>query len=260
DALRERPAVFLAAGIGVTPMLAMLRHIVYEGIRKRRIRPTYFFYAAHSKAERAFDREIAQMVAASQGQNGKPAVRVIRVLSDPTGAVEGEDYELAGRIELPLLMAVLPFNDYDFYLCGPGGFMQSLYDGLRGLNVADARIHAEAFGPASLTRKPDGGTQLPAHLTLPPATAATKVSFARSKKSADWKPEGGSLLELAEAQGLQPEFSCRGGTCGSCRTRVLKGAVSYTKTPEAAVAENEALLCCSVPAKTDDGEALELDL
>jgi ferredoxin-NADP reductase/predicted pyridoxine 5'-phosphate oxidase superfamily flavin-nucleotide-binding protein len=261
DAQRERPAVLLAGGIGVTAMLAMLRHVVYEGVRKRRIRPTYFFYAARTKAERAFDREIAQLVAASQGQNGQPAVRVIRVLSDPTGAVEGEDYELAGRIELPLLMAVLPFNDYDFYLCGPGGFMQSLYDGLRGLNVADARIHAEAFGPASLTRKPDGGAQLPAHLTLPPATTATKVSFMQAKKSADWQPGGSTLLELAEAQGLQPEFSCRGGTCGSCRTRVLKGAVSYTKTPEAAVAANEALLCCAVPAKAEDGgEELQLDL
>lgn len=261
DALRERPAVLVAAGIGVTPMLAMLRHIVYEGVRKRRIRPTYFFYAARTKAERAFDREIAQLVAASQGQNGQPAVRVIRVLSDPTGAVEGADYELAGRIELPLLMAVLPFNDYDFYLCGPGGFMQGLYDGLRGLNVSDARIHAEAFGPASLTRKPDGGAQLPAHLTLAPATAPVKVSFTQAHKTAEWKPGAGTLLELAEAQGLQPEFSCRGGTCGSCRTRVIKGAVSYTKTPEAAVAENEALLCCAVPATTEDeGEELELEL
>jgi len=261
DARQERPAVLMAAGIGITPMLAMLRHIVYEGLRKRRIRTTYFFYAARSKAERAFDSEIAVLVAASQGANSQPAVRVIRVLSDPAGAVHGADYDLAGRIELPLLTAVLPFNDYDFYLCGPGPFMQNLYDGLRGLNVADARIHAEAFGPASLTRKRDAAAQLPAHLTRAPATASTRVLFMASGKEARWEPGSGSLLELAEARGLQPEFSCRGGTCGSCRTRILKGAVSYTKTPEATVAEGEALLCCSVPAApAEGGEALQLDL
>ena len=67
-----------------------------------------------------------------------------------------------------------------------------------------------------------------------------------------------SLLELAEARGLQPEFSCRAGTCGSCKTKVLQGAVSYLTPPTAPVAEDEALICCAVPAA--EGEALQLAL
>jgi hypothetical protein len=176
------------------------------------------------------------------------------VLSDTTGAIEGEDYEASGRIDPALLRAALPFDDYDFYLCGPASFMQSLYDGLRSLNIADARIHAEAFGPASLQRSAsDGAAGRPA-----PAQEPVPVTFTRSGKDARWTPESGSLLELAESAGLAPEFSCRGGSCGTCRTRILAGAVTYRKQPEFRIAPGELLTCCAVPA--EGTEPLLLDL
>lgn len=260
DARATRPAVLMAAGIGVTPMLAMLRHVVYEGLRKRRIRQTWFFYATRSKAERAFDREIADLVAAGQG-----TVHLIRILSNPDGATLGQDYDVAGRIDMALLSVKLPFNDYDFYLCGPGPFMQGIYDGLRDLNIADARIHAEAFGPASLLRKPDQIASAAigaAQSTRKPATTSLPIIFMKSGKEARWSPGGGSLLELAETRGLQPEFSCRNGNCGTCRTKILAGAVAYVTAPTAAVAPDEALICCAVPAAPEDGggERLQLDL
>ncbi len=152
DPLEKRPAVLLAAGVGITPMLAMLRQIVFEGIRTHTFRPTWFFHAARTREERAFDREIAALVHAADG-----AVRLVRVLSQPENAVEVRDYDAAGRIDMAMLSEALPFNDYDFYLCGPAPFMQDIYDGLRRLNIANARIHAEAFGPASLRRTPDAG-------------------------------------------------------------------------------------------------------
>jgi ferredoxin-NADP reductase/predicted pyridoxine 5'-phosphate oxidase superfamily flavin-nucleotide-binding protein len=249
DAAEQRPAVLLAAGIGITPMLAMLRHILYEGARTRRVRPTWLFYAAHSKAERAFDKEIRALAQRAGG-----AVRLIRVLSEATDATADEDYETTGRIDLALLRAALPFDDYDFYLCGPAPFMQSLYDGLRGLNIADARIHAEAFGPASLQRSagPDAAAG-PA-----PAREPVPVTFTRSGKAAHWTPQSGTLLELAESAGFAPEFSCRGGSCGTCRTRILAGAVAYRKRPEFQVASGEALTCCAVPA--EGTEPVQLDL
>ncbi|WP_438754064.1 2Fe-2S iron-sulfur cluster-binding protein [Pararhizobium sp. O133] len=251
DPTEARPAVLLAAGIGVTPILSMLRHIVYEGLRKRRMRPTWLFVSARTKQDRAFDREIADLVSAAGG-----VVRLIRVLSDVTGASAGEHYDVQGRIDTALLGKVLPFNDYDFYLCGPPPFMQSLYDGLRGLNIADGRLHAETFGPASLTRTPDA-----AKAAEPLASASAipvAVQFVQSAKEARWNPGSGSLLELAEARGLAPEFSCRLGTCGSCRTKVVSGSVTYAKRPSAPIAEGEALICCAVPAKGTG--SLQLDL
>jgi ferredoxin len=93
----------------------------------------------------------------------------------------------------------------------------------------------------------------------PATTEPVKVSFSKSAKDAQWKPGAGTLLELAEANGLSPEFNCRGGTCGTCRTRIVQGAVSYESEPAFHVADDEALICCAMPA-ADDGGKLELDL
>jgi ferredoxin-NADP reductase/predicted pyridoxine 5'-phosphate oxidase superfamily flavin-nucleotide-binding protein len=255
DALERRPAVLLAGGIGVTPLLAMLRRVVYEGLRKRRIRPIWFFYAARSKADRAFDAELAGLAAAGQGQ-----VRLVRVLSSADDADEGMDYEAVGRIDMALLTDTLPFNDYDFYLCGPAAFSQAIYDGLRGLNIRDDRVHAEAFGPGSLLRTPDRGVDVAP--MRPAAETPVRIVFATSGKEARWTPEVGSLLDLAETRGLSPEFSCREGTCGTCRTRILKGAVTYAKAPNYQARDDEALICCAVPAAAAAGEddAVHLDL
>ncbi|WP_275785863.1 FAD-binding oxidoreductase [Pararhizobium gei] len=255
DAGLSRPTVLLAGGVGITPLLAMLRHVVYEGLRKQRIRPVVLFQAARTRHERPFDREIAELVSAGQG-----AIRLIRVLSDVGDARQGIDYEAAGRIDMALLSRYLPFNDYDFYLCGPTQFTQSLYDGLRGYNIRDSRIHAETFGPSSLTRTPDAGVGAPAR--RPPSTKPVAVAFMTSLKEARWTPGSGTLLELAEARGLNPEFSCREGSCGTCRTKLVQGAVTYIKEPTAAIAEDEVLLCSAVPAEqeTDDENRIQLEL
>ncbi len=255
DARERRPAVLLAAGVGVTPMLAMLRHSVYEGLRTRKVRPTWFFHAARSLKERAFSREIEQLATAANG-----AVQVVRALSDTGGAREGKDFDVAGRIDVALLCETLPFNDYDFYLCGPSAFMQSIYDGLRALNVADNRIHAEAFGPSGLHRRKDAAA--PAGPIRVAADKPTPVAFVKSGKEARWSPENGTLLELAESRGLNPEFGCRSGSCGTCRTRIVQGAVAYPVAPEFQPAEGEALICCAVPAnpETGGGDRLLLDL
>jgi len=259
DAKEHRPAVLLAAGVGVTPMLAMLRQIVYEGLRIRRVRPTWFFHSARTLADRAFSAEIAELAGGVSG-----AVEVIRTLSDTEGAVRGRDYDRAGRIDIEMLRSILPFDDYDFYLCGPAAFMQSIYDGLRELNIADARIHAESFGPAGLQRKRDARSEtMPA--TAPeraPAQSPVPVAFVKSGKEARWEPQDGSLLKLAEARGLAPEFGCRGGSCGTCRTRIVEGAVAYPVAPSFAVPDDEALICCAVPAESQDGDnpRLLLDL
>ncbi|MBY4953582.1 pyridoxamine 5'-phosphate oxidase family protein [Pantoea sp. DY-17] len=254
DASEPRPAVLLAAGVGITPMLAMLRHLIYEGERKQRLRPTFLFQSARSKAERPFVREIDQLLAAAHG-----AVKLVRVLSQTADAEPDVDYDFAGRIDMALLSRVLPFNDYDFYLCGPPQFTQALYDGLRALNIADDRIHAEAFGPSSLQRTNDIVKE--AKPLLPIATQSVPVKFTDSLKEARWTPDTGSLLELAEARGLSPAYSCRAGHCGSCKTKLLQGAVTYPTPPSAQVADDEVLICCARPAQQEDEvQAIQLAL
>ena len=147
---------------------------------------------------------------------------------------------------MPLLARFLPFGDYDFFLCGPPRFAQALYDSLRGLNLADERIHAKAFGPSALVRS----VPVTAGSSRPPiSTEPVQVAFAESAKEAQWTLGSGSLLDLAEAQGLGFNFGCRAGSCGTCKTRLLAGAVTYLRDPTAEMAEGEVLICIAAPTQ-----------
>lgn len=257
DAHERRPLVLLSAGVGITPMLAMLREVVYEGVRTRRVRRTFFVHASRTLAERAFDGELQELIERANG-----AVDAVRILSQPEpAAVLGSDHDVHGRIDLPLLKAILPCDDFDFYLCGPAAFAQDLYDGLRAMQIADERIQVEQFGPSSLRRRVTEAVTESPRPTLPVAESSVAVVFARSAKEARWQAGGGSLLELAEARGLTPEFSCRGGSCGTCKTRILAGQVSYASPPAVALETDEILICCSVPAAgAGNAAGLVLDL
>lgn len=247
----RRPLVLLGAGVGITPMLSMLREVVYEGKRINRMRPTWVLQSSRSVDDLAFREEFEELVARAGDK-----VKVLRVVSQPPTEGGGESYDLAGRIDVELLKTLLPLNDYDFYLCGPGSFTQALYDGLRKMRIPDDRIHAETFGPSTLVR--DAEVSVPAALQVPIASEPVKVLFATSGKEARWEPGTGTLLELAEARGLNPEFSCRGGSCGTCTTKMTSGQVHYLNTPEQGLAADDVLICCAVPAA--GSETLVLDI
>lgn len=109
-------------------------------------------------------------------------LHVYRALSQPEEhALAGRDYEFAGRLGIEQVKATLALDDYDFYLCGPGSFTQDLYEGLRGLHVPDARIHAEAFGPSTLRRHTDDDQ--PTLQQPPAASEPVPVYFAASART-----------------------------------------------------------------------------
>jgi len=253
--LERRPLVLLAAGVGITPLLSMLREVVYQGLRTRGIRPTLLLQSSRSLVDQPFRQELDRLL-----ERSGEAVRVLRLLSQPEAdAHEGEDFDLTGRIDGAVLRNLLDVDDFDpidFVLCGPGGFTQGLYDSLRELDVRDAQIHAETFGPSTLKRQAD--TDAIAIEQPPAATTSVAVVFERSGKEARWQPDGGSLLELAESRGLRPEFSCRGGSCGTCKTRLVSGAVNYPQAPAEFPAAGHVLICCAVPAQS--AQPLVLDL
>ena len=249
DAAERRPVVMIAGGIGVTPMVSMLRHLLTEGLRTRHLRPVWFLYSARTAAERAFFEELQQLAAAA------PQVHARFILTAPSASSEeGRDYHAAGRLTVETLKALLPFDDYDFYVCGPAAMIQQIYEGLRDLNVADGRIHAEAFGPAGLKRRRDKGAAPRVVQGAVEAEGAASVAFAEAEVSADWTPEKGTLLELAEDAGLSPVYGCRSGSCGSCAVTLLEGDVRYVQKPSFPVADGEVLTCCAVP-DAKDGEA-----
>ena len=251
DEQSTRPLVLIGAGVGITPLLAMLR----EQLSKGQARRIHVFHGARSLADLPFRQELASL-----RQQAGGLLHVHRALSQPEDhAVAGQDYEFTGRLGIEQVKATLALDDYDFYLCGPGSFTQDLYEGLRTVHVPDARIHAEAFGPSTLRRHTDAGQ--PTLQQPPAAREPVPVYFAASAKEARWAPGSGTLLELAEARGLAPEFSCRGGSCGTCKTRLVSGQVHYPNPPAELPEAGSVLICCAVPGQVGEGiQALVLDI
>lgn len=245
----KRPSVLIAAGVGITPMIAMLRHRLYERNGTRAHKPMWLFYGARTKNERAFDAELASMVAQGHGW-----LKFVRTLSDPRQARQTVDYDHAGWLDAALVKKCLPSLRCDFYLCGPPGFMQDVYDGLRALGVPDQRIFAETFGPAALRRTRPRRASID---LAPPSSRPVRVRFEKSGIDAVWAPGSGTLLDLAESVGLAPDFNCRIGKCGTCSVGLVKGSVTYDSEPEFDVRARACLLCRAVPAQSastsDDG-------
>lgn len=248
DGAKRRPAVLIAGGVGITPMISMAEHIAYEGQRTRYTRPLTIFHAAQSTTQRAFAQEFRELEHRSHGE-----IRYHSFVSQPQGHEKlGVDFNGTGRITVDVFRQALALDDYDFYLCGPGPFMQAMYDGLIELGINDSRIFAEAFGPAALERQVN---EVRSHQE---AAEEALIKFAQADFEQRWNKGDPTILEIAEDHGLTPTYSCRNGYCGSCATELIAGAVSYQGEPTAPHADNEVLICCAVPAKGND--VLEINL
>jgi len=241
DPSASNPAVLLAGGVGITPMISMLRHVVQEGFRHRSLRNVTLIHSAKDSGQRAFFKEAVELSKDSGG-----VIRYASLLSSVgNNEVQGVDFHGAGRIDKQILEQVSPDADCEYYLCGPANFMQSLYDLLIDLGVRDQQIFAEGFGPASLSRVLDDG----AKIALPPIADDALVVFSSSNTALNWKKRDGSLLDFAEKHGIEPSFGCRNGACGSCSVDVLKGSVTYPSVPSFGIDDGKALLCCARPEK-----------
>ncbi len=247
DQTSDRPVVLISAGVGITPMIAMTKFIINEGLRTRSFRRTTFIHGTRNSDAHAFGKQIRDLATEHEALTAH-----IRYSAPLASDRLGETHDSEGRVDIDLLKSLLPLDDYDFYLCGPQPFMQALYDGLTGLGIRDQRIHYEAFGPATVLKR-DAKAKLPP-AKADPVDGPVAVSFARADIRADWSPGQGTLLELAEAAGLQPDFACRSGICGTCATRITCGAVDYLEEPSAPHGDDKVLICCAMPRPHADEE------
>ena len=251
DPEEKRPAILLAGGIGITPILSMARHCILDITRTRHLRELYVFCSARTTQERSFYDELNQLVARSQG-----LMKVFWALSDPQDSEPGKDYQIHGRLDAEVLKTALRLDNYQVFICGPQAYMQSMYDMCLSLGISDYNIFAEAFGPGSINRKTEQ--------TLKPNAVDAKqalVTFNKSQVEQEWTPDQGSLLEFAEQHGLTPEFGCRNGSCGSCVVKKTSGDINYSQQPQCEFdKDSEVVLCCARPAARDDSELVEITI
>jgi len=224
----DRPLVLLAGGVGITPLMSMLRHAVLAEPGRR----VTLLYSVRSHSELAFTDELA-LVARRHPQT--------RVVVTVTGE-EGVDLYRRGRIDASLLHEAI--NDLAgclFYMCGPLPMIDVLRALLERLGVPPGQVRAEAFtaAVAAAQSADDAGATV----------TGGRVAFARSRREVNTDGRE-SLLEAAERAGVDIPSMCRAGACGTCRTRLLSGDVSCGAgcLPDSERAAGWVLPCVTQPA------------
>ncbi len=238
----ERPLVLLSAGIGATPVLAMLYTLASAGSTRQ----VLWIHAARDREHHPFAAEVRRLILAL------PHARSYVCYSRPGARDQmGVDFDAAGHLSRSVFHEAGISRDPDVYVCGPTRFMADMKELLAALGVAPERIHVEIFnGGESMTPGVTGAVVRTPHVPADDANTGPLVSFARSGIAAHWKASAyGSILELAEACDVPVRWSCRTGVCHSCESGLISGAVVYGPEPLDRPAKGNLLVCCSQPIR-----------
>jgi ferredoxin-NADP reductase/MOSC domain-containing protein YiiM/ferredoxin len=235
----EKQVVLLSAGVGATPVLAMLHSLAAE-ISTREVR---WVFGAHNGEDHPFAEESRKLV------NSLPRGKSLIAYSRPGSRDRpGVDFDASGRITVEALEKLGVRCDADFYLCGPDGFMRDLREGLVAWGVSDEQVHTELFGPGK-SRTPGvvDRSQVPPHPPDGPVGSGPRVSFVRSGLNVCWNPKFSSLLDFAEACDVPVRWACRTGVCHNCESGLISGNVAYQPEPLEPPGQGNLLICCSRP-------------
>ena len=243
------PVVLISAGVGVTPMLAMLHGVAATSAGASR--PIWWLHSARDRAHHSFAKEADDVLVALRASR-----RCVTYSRPAPGDMLSQDFDRTGHLSLELLDELGIPQDADFYLCGPPRFLEDFQKGLAALGIPWPRVHVEVFGPtASKTPGIASVTVALPHRPDGPAGGGPTVTFLRSGLAVPWDSRFGSLLELAEACAVPVRWACRTGVCHSCESGLIEGELAYAPEPLDSPAEGNALICCSAPRT-----AVELDL
>ena len=237
----DGPVVLLSAGIGATPMLAML-HALVSAASPREV---WWLYGTRNRNDHPFVRESRGLLKTL----GRSRSYVVYSRPSPEDRL-GEDYDGPGHLSVRLFDQLGMPHSADFYLCGPPPFLSDLTAGFKAWGVVVNRLHTEIFGPEeSLSPGIAARQTRPVHLPRGAAGPGPQVTFIRSGITVPWGPGFQSLLEIAEACDVPVRWSCRTGVCHTCECALIGGAVVYQPEPLEPPAEGNALICCSQPLK-----------
>ncbi len=233
------PVLLISAGIGATPLLAMLHALA----RERSERAIWWLHGARSRREHAFAAEARELLAALP--NARTHVCYSRPAPDD---IPGRDFDRRGHLSAALLADLELPRDAEAYLCGPVPFMEEMSSGLVATGLDASRIHTEPFGPMPGRTPGIASKSLKTpHPPAGPSGSGPTIEFARSNLAVRWNDDYATLLELAEACDVPVRWSCRTGVCHTCETPLISGQVDYRPAPVEPPADGSALICCARP-------------
>ncbi|MBR0898919.1 MOSC domain-containing protein [Bradyrhizobium tropiciagri] len=220
------PLVLVSAGIGITPMTAILRALAESGDVERKVD---VLHSARGPDDLALWDELRRLA------DGLPNVRCRLYLSRAESPAPPDAH--AGRIGAEAFDG-MALEDTEIFICGPQPFMNDIQVFAQGAGARVAAIHSERFASPAGTKLERRPAPFPGPLT---------VRFEGAEAEASWSIEKGTLLELAEDAGLALPANCRAGVCGACRQTVRQGTVFHLTEPPFPLAPQEVLTCCAVP-------------
>ena len=258
DPKGEDAVLLVAGGVGVTPVMAILRDLTDRCWPGK----IDLVFSVKTPADRIFSAELDYLTArhpnlhvhTTYTQHAPPG------WSGPRGHVTAE-----------MLRELVPdFAARHAFVCGPDAMANAVHDELRSAGVIEGRVTRESFTPAAAPANPtepaavthdqpdapaegtDAADTVPAESAPNSANGTATVTFEQSGQSGTLKPKQ-TVLEAAEALGVSIPFQCRQGTCGTCKCRLLEGEVTM-RTRDALSGEDEAdgyILACQARATGD---------
>ncbi len=232
------PVVLISAGVGATPVLAMLHALAGE----RSERPVWWLHGARNRDEHAFGAEVDALLAALPD-----AHRLVAYSRPADDDPAGNGHDVVGRLDLALLERAGVPKDADHYLCGPDAFMRAIGAALTARGVAPERVATEAFGAVAIHASGIVKADRAPHVPDGPPGAGPTVTFSRSGLAVAWDDRYPSLLDFAEACDVPVGFGCRNGVCHNCESGLLAGDVSYHIEPLEPPPDGRVLVCCTRP-------------
>jgi tetrachlorobenzoquinone reductase len=201
-------SVLIAGGIGVTPIWSMLRRLVALGASWE------LHYASPTRKDAAFLDELQQLAA-----------------GDPSRVNLAFNHEPGGRrLDLDEIVARAPSGSH-FYACGPARMLDAYERATAGL--LRERVHMERFGGTGEAIRVGGSN--------------FDIALARSDKTFH-VPADKSILDVLLDEGVEVDFSCMDGVCGSCKVQVLEGMPDHRDVvldADERAANGSMMVCCS---------------
>jgi ferredoxin-NADP reductase/MOSC domain-containing protein YiiM/ferredoxin len=242
------PVLLISAGIGVTPVLAMLHQLAASHSE----RDIWWLYGARGPHEHPFAAEAHALLASLAH------AREYLFYSAATPPERHGARAAPGRLSKEALAGLGLPASASAYICGPASFMTDMADALTAIGVDPGRVHTELFGALpsinpGLTGQyllgPPGRARRPPHPPSEPADTGPLVTFARSGITTPFLADGRrSVLDLADACDVPTRWSCRTGVCHTCITPLLSGDITYSPDPLELPADGQVLICCARPA------------
>lgn len=230
--------LLIGGGVGITPLMSVIRYLTDRSWPG----DIYLLYGIHGPKDFIFREELEYL------RRRHPNLRVVVTASHPE---ETEWSGPTGRITKELIDQSVPsLSSRYVHLCGPVSLMEAVKAALLELGVPPGRIKTEAFGPALGRPEPSP----PSHPSASEQRSVTlpTLTFSRAGKSAPLPPDK-SVLEVADEIGVEIDNSCRVGTCGVCRIKLLSGEVTMAVEEglEPGDKEKGIILACQAKSKGD---------